>query len=605
MRGGQSIFVLSVAMLLVAGCTPWREYKANGCKVGPNYSPPHADVAEHWIDANDKRLSSGEPDLRQWWTAFNDPKLDELIHASVNQNLSLREACFRILEARANLAIQMGNLFPQTQQAFAAYSRNAASALAANQGLLATNLFGSRRFFDDWNLGFNLSWELDFWGRFRRAIESAADDLDASVFNYDDVLVTLLGDVASTYVQIRTIQQQLEYVRDNIKIQNESLDIAQARFRGGLSSELDVEQAISQLAQTEALLPQFEKQLRFANDRLCVLLGIPTEDLMQVLGEQSIPTASPDVVVGIPCDLLTRRPDVRRAERQAAAQCAQIGIAEAELYPHISITGSVGYDAERFADLFKSKSFQATVGPGLQWNVLNYGRLVNNIRLQYATFCQLVTTYRNTVLKANSEAEDGIAEFLQSQLQAKALRRSVTAADKAVQLAITQYRAGLVDFNRVALLEQNLVQQQDLLAQAQGDIAQGLVHTYRALGGGWEVNCESNGVSIATGEAAGNEVNPSAEELPPGRKTPGPTPTAPSQPQVPGPRNSPLPGPADDLQPTTGAPGQQRSVQVTEVRLPARGSDKPMRLRYADEQRESLQHAGLLPEDRGETKLVR
>ncbi len=279
------------------------------------------------------------------------------------------------------------------------------------------------------------------------------------------MLVTLLGDVASTYVEIRTVQQQLVYVRENIKIQNESLEIAQAHFRGGLSSELDVEQAISQLAQTEALIPQFEKRLRFANDRLCVLLGIPTQDLTPCLGEQTIPTAAPEVVVGIPCDLLTRRPDVRRAERQAAAQCAQIGIAEAELYPHIAITGSVGYDAERFSDLLKSKSFQGTIGPGLQWNVLNYGRLVNNIRLQYATFCQLVTAYRQTVLQANSEAEDGIVEFLQSQLQAKAMQRSVTASDKAVQLAITQYRAGLVDFNRVALLEQNLVQQQDLLAQ--------------------------------------------------------------------------------------------------------------------------------------------
>ncbi len=167
MRGGVFL-LLCGAFALSGGCTPWSEYKANGCKVGPNYCPPHADVADHWIDANDKRLSSAEPDLTHWWTAFNDPKLDELIHSAVGQNLSLREACFRILEARANLAIQMGTLFPQTQQAFAAYSRNAASALAANQGLLGTNLFGSRRFFDDWNLGFNLSWELDFWGRFRR-----------------------------------------------------------------------------------------------------------------------------------------------------------------------------------------------------------------------------------------------------------------------------------------------------------------------------------------------------------------------------------------------------------------------------------------------------
>src|SRR5262249_54724843 len=160
--------------------------------------------------------------------------------------------------------------------------------------------------------------------------------------------------------------------------------------------------------QTEALIPQFEKRVRQANDRLCLLLGIPTVDLTPKLGNQNIPSSSPDVVVGIPCDLLTRRPDVRRAERLAAAQCEQIGIAEANLYPAISVTGTVAFDSERFTDLFKDKSLQGNVGPGFQWNVLNYGRLVNNVRLQRARFCELVTTYRNTVLRANSEAEDGI-----------------------------------------------------------------------------------------------------------------------------------------------------------------------------------------------------
>ncbi len=282
-RARSCVAAVSLLAVIISGCTPWAEYKNNGFKVGPNYHRPHADVADHWIDSTDKRLSSDEPDLSQWWTNFNDPQLNDLILYAVHQNLSLKEACFRILEERAALAIAYGNLFPQTQQAVGGYQRGAISTLAANQQFLP------ERFFDNFDLGFNLAWELDFWGRFRRAIESAQAELNASVFDYDDVLVTLLGDVGATYIQIRTLQQQIEYVKENIIIQNESLEIAQARFQGGLASDLDTQQATSQLAQTEALVPQFEKQLRAANDRMCVLLSIPTEDLMQRLGDKPIP----------------------------------------------------------------------------------------------------------------------------------------------------------------------------------------------------------------------------------------------------------------------------------------------------------------------------
>ena len=376
------------------------------------------------------------------------------------------------------------------------------------------------------------------------------------MFNYDDVLVTLLGDVGTTYIEIRTIQQQLQYVRENITIQKESLEIAQARFHGGLTSELDVEQAISNLAQTEALVPQLAKQLRFANDRLCTLLGLPTEDLTLKMGDKEIPSVSPDVVVGIPCDLLKRRPDVRRAERDAAAQCAQIGVAEADLYPQISITGIVQFDAERFTDLFKNRSLQGTIAPGFQWDVLNYGRLVNNVRLQDAKFQELVAGYQNVVVHANAETEDGIEEFLQSQVQTKAMQRSVTAADKAVRLAITQYKAGLVDFNRVALLEQDLVQQQDLLAQAQGDIGTGLVHTYRALGGGWEIRCKPWEEVLAedeanTNEAAGPEELPGPGKTPPANPSdqPNKNPEMPAPPKPP--RGLPLEGPAGPLSGST------------------------------------------------------
>jgi len=389
-----------------------------------------------------------------------------------------------VLEARAARAIAAGNFFPQTQDAAGAYSRSAVSALNANTSFI------QQRFANQWDIGFNLAWELDFWGRFRRAIEAADADLDASVEDYDDVLVTLLGDVASTYVRIRTIERQLVLVQTNIQLQRDTLVIADARFRGGQVSELDVDQARSNLAQTEALVPQFEIQLRQANNQLCILLGIPPEDLVRTIGAGAIPAAPPEVAVGVPADLLVERPDVRRAERLVAGQSARVGVAVSELYPHIAVTGTVGFSAAQFNDLFQNRSQQGSIGPSFQWNLLNYGRLLNNIRLHDARLAELIVAYQSTVLQANKEVEDALVVFLRSQQRARSLAVSVDAAQRAANIAVAQYKAGIIDFNRVALIEQNLVSQQDLLAQTQGQIAVGLVDTYRALGGGWQIRLE-------------------------------------------------------------------------------------------------------------------
>jgi NodT family efflux transporter outer membrane factor (OMF) lipoprotein len=330
---------------------------------------------------------------------------------------------------------------------------------------------------------------VDFWGRYRRAVESAEATLDASVENYDAVLVTLLGDVATAYVQIRTVEAQIKFTQANVDIQRKTLDIAKARFKGGTTTELDVDQAQSNLSQTESQIPQLKIQLRQNYTQLCTLLGIPPEDLLPRLGAADIPSAPVGVAVGIPADLLRRRPDVRRAERQAAAQSAQIGLAEADFYPHISLIGTLGYSAEHLDHLFRPTAFQGSFGPSFQWNILNYGRILNNVRSQDAQFRALVAGYQNTVLTAGQEVENGLVTFLESQGQAKYLAESVQAAEKSVTVALAQYQGGTVDFNRVALVEQNLVTQQNLLAQAQGNIGLGLIQVYRALGGGWQIRC--------------------------------------------------------------------------------------------------------------------
>jgi outer membrane protein TolC len=328
---------------------------------------------------------------------------------------------------------------------------------------------------------------------------AAADaQLDASVEGYDDVLVTLLGDVATNYVQVRTLQERIRLLEFNVAIQRLVLDWTDRRQKGGKALSLDVHQIESTLEQTDSQIPELQIQLRLAENRLCILLGMPPTDLESIIGEGKISDLTKaigkaEIVFGIPTELLRRRPDVRRAERLAAAQAELIGIAKAELYPAFSINGTLGYQAKNFPDLLSSQSLNGNIGPSIQWNILNYGRIINNDRLQDAKFQELATTYQDTVLRAAEEAEDGLVTFLRAKRRAESLDRSAQAAKAAVRDMFQIFEGGRAgfDFNRFALIEQNLVQQDDLLTQSQGEIAQGLIQVYRALGGGWEIRLEA------------------------------------------------------------------------------------------------------------------
>jgi NodT family efflux transporter outer membrane factor (OMF) lipoprotein len=475
MRGA----TLGVVLLILTGCTSWRDYVRNGFKVGPNYCPPAAAVADSWIDAANPNVSSCPPQDAAWWQTFDDPVLDSLVQTAYRQNLTLRIAALRIIEARAQRAIVAGELFPQSQDAFGAYSRNQLSKNSPNTAPTVN--------FDEWTAGTSLAWELDFWGQFRRALESADARLDASIYNYDDVLVLLLSEVAGNYVSLRTAEKRIDYARENVDAQAKSMNLASLKFQAGATTRLDVTQGQSNLSQVQASIPPFEAARRQAANRLCILMGIPPWELEQSLGRRDIPAASPTVAVGVPADLLRRRPDIRRAERDAAAQCAQIGVATAELYPHFSITGTIFFDAANFRDLFDANSLAGSVGPSFRWNVLNYGRLANNIRVQDARFQQLVVHYQNLVLQANEEAENALIGFLKTQQQVQYLTTSTQAAEQSLGLVRDQYDAGKTDFNRVLNVEQLLVQQQDQLAVARGNVAQNLVLLYKALGGGWQI----------------------------------------------------------------------------------------------------------------------
>ena len=480
--------LLLTVLLAVAGCTSLRQWWHNGLKVGPDYVPPPAPVAGCWVDFSDPRVKHEPAQDCAWWTVFDDATLNGLIETARRQNLDLRTAGTRILTARAQRGIAVGNLFPQSQTALGTYvhgqvSRNLGLPLPGDVNL--------------WVDGFNASWEVDFWGRFRRSIESADADLGSSVERYGDTLVMLLADVATTYVQLRTYEQRLQYARQNVVIQKRSLKLAEDRFGGGKATELDVRQARSNLAQTEASIPPLVTGRRQAANRLCILMGTPVSDLAGQLEPAPIPQAPVDIAVGIPADLLRRRPDMRRAERDVASQSAQIGVAEADLYPRLALNGFIGYAASDLKDLLASKSFIGFIVPTLQWNVLNYGRIANNIRAQDARLEGAALEYQQTVLIAGREVEDALIGFLQAQEQAARLEESVLEAERSVELVILQFEGGVTDFNRVFNAQSTLVTQQDQLATARGNIALNLIQVYRALGGGWEYFIHGGGMPHA------------------------------------------------------------------------------------------------------------
>ncbi len=481
---GKLRLLLALACLFTNGCG-LGEWLRNGLEVGPKYTPPPTPVAEHWIDYQrpQEQGQTQSTELKQWWRVFNDPVLNSLVSDAYRQNLSLRVAGERISEGRALRGIAVGNLFPQNQNMAGSYSANKVSGQSANASHADPN-----EWFSQTELGFNMNWELDFWGHFRRSIEAADANLEASIASYDDVLVVLLADVSANYIQYRTFQERLNLARINVSIQEAAYRLASDNFRLGRSTERDPEMAKQILEQTRSTIPDLEAGMRHSSNALCVLLGIPVQQLYMRLGESgSIPQANLNWSVGIPADLLRRRPDVRRAEREAAAESAAIGIAKSDLYPKFFLNGSIGVQSEQVGDLFKTPSSMiGSVGPSFQWDILNYGRIENSVKAQEARFREFVATYQQTVLNANREVDDALISYFMAQERYKNLTDSVTAAQRTVEISNDQYRHGAVDFTPVFIFEAALTSQQDAQAQAQSDIALNLVDVYRSLGGGWD-----------------------------------------------------------------------------------------------------------------------
>ena len=475
------LILLMCAALLLSGCI----------KVGPDFTTPPAPVTESWMGPDDQQLTASSDAHEEWWTVFNDPVLDQLIEEASRQNLSLQIAGLRILEARAQLGIATGNLYPQQQQFGAAAAAQGASKNAAN------TITGDLDY-KDLNTGFTAGWELDFWGKFRRGIEAADAQYLAAIASYEDVMTTLFAEVARSYLLLRTLEERIRIADESAAIQARSLEIAENRFDGGLVTELDVQQARSLLANTMAAIPRYQADYRKTQNALSVLLGTPPRDLTDRLqtAANGIPKPPAEVAVGVPADLLRRRPDVRRAELQAAAQSALVGVAKADLYPHFTLIGSIGLQSSNspltregnssLSDIFSSDSFTYFTGPSLTWDILNYGRIKNQVRVQDARLQQLVVNYQRTVLNASREAEDAMAEFIEGQVQAQHLADAVTASKRSVDISALQYGEGLTGYQRVLDAQRGLRIDQDSLALVRGAVAISLVNMYKALGGGWQ-----------------------------------------------------------------------------------------------------------------------
>ncbi len=462
--------------------------------LGPDYQQPEVPWLQGWFSpelrpTGENGQEPAVPLHDDWWRNFGDPVLDALVAEAQRNNHDVRTAGLRILEARAQLGIATSGFYPQVQQASGEALR-----VGRNQSDGPDTTFWS------YGAGLDTAWELDFWGRFRRAVESADAAYFATIAGYDQVQVLVAAQTAATYAGFRTTELRLRIAQENAAIQKRSLEITERLFQSGNESELDVQQARTQYLATLATIPELEGVLRQTANALATLLGRPPGPVPELNTERErIPVTSLAVAVDLPAELLRRRPDVRAAEMQLAAQSAQIGIAESALYPSITLVGTVGLSATSLASA--EHTLDWGIGPTLVWNIFDWGRLKNQVLVQDARFQQLFEQYQATVLRAARELDDATVAFAKSRAQVDILRDSVTAARRSYEIAMVQYREGLVDFQRVLDSQRSLFSQQERLVNVQGSVAQNLIALYKATGGGWEAARVEPFVDAATGAA--------------------------------------------------------------------------------------------------------
>lgn len=453
-----------------------------GCAVGPNYQRPDIATPENFSESPTTQPAG---DLSQWWTKFNDPTMNSLIERAIAQNLDLKIAAQRVREARAVLGISKANLLPAID-GVGAYSRSRRSLQSGQPNI-------GDRDTDLWSMGFDAAWEIDIFGGLRREVESADAQLGSVIESQRDVTVSLVAEVARNYLVLRGAQRQILITRNNIRTQSETLDLQQTRFKAGISSDLDVARAEAQVATTSAALPVFQRNVRQAIHALGVLLGQHPGALQQeLLTDAPIPNAGqlPTVPAGLPSDLLLRRPDIRVAERNLAAANANIGVAVADYFPRFALTGQIGYQSDEFKNLAEEYSMFWGIGPSIRWNLLNFGRVRNNVEAQNARQQQALLLYENTILRALQDVDDSLIAYDRARERWTQLNQAVASNRRAVDLANQLYSRGLVDFLSVLQAQRELFQAEAQQVESEQLVSENLIAIYKALGGGWTGNDE-------------------------------------------------------------------------------------------------------------------
>jgi len=503
----------------------------SACTVGPNYAPPQELPPDAWFEfavspTTRPEGSATGPTSRPtsvltrgpipvaWWTTFHDPKLDDLIIRAARSNLDLRRAQSRIVEARAQRRVTAADAYPElntsgsythSRAGFAGIGGGAAGGSTTGGGSSNSATSGSSAGeFDLFQAGFDASWEIDVFGRVRRSVEAADADIQAAIEDRRDVMVSLLAEVARNYVELRGFQQQTRIARENLVSQRETLGVTKQRLERGLATSLDTARAQAQVATTASQIPSLDASARQAAHRLAVLLGLQPQALAdELLREAVIPTPPPSVPVGIPAELLRRRPDIRRAERQLAALTARVGVATADLYPRFALSGSLGLQSADFGSLFNYASRIYSIGPSISWPIFDAGRIRANIEVTNAQQEGALLAYQQTVLTAYRDVEDALIMYTRELERRNTLAAAAAANQQATNLANELYTAGRTDFLSVLQAQRDLFQSQDALVQSDRLVSSNLIALYKALGGGWEI--ESRGADDLAMKAQTNE----------------------------------------------------------------------------------------------------
>lgn len=461
---------LSGILLILGGCLT----------VGPDYEAPEVETPDAWQQAATAGLQDGPSKLDRWWDRFDDPVLDDLIARARIDNLDLRTAALRLEEAMALRGVVASQYYGSIDADGAAY----ATQVSENATFLPP---GADSQVDYYTLGASAAWEADVWGRIRRSVEAADASLDATLEDYRDVLVFTQAQVASLYIELRTVQKQIKLTQNNVDLQNSTLKLTRDRFDAGLTPDLDVRRAELNLARTESSLPTLVASHARVLNALTVLVGEMPGAMDSEIGVRPIiPSTEAPVYSGVPADVLRQRPDIRSAERRIASQNARIGVAASDYYPRFLLVGDLRVESTDYDNLFSGNSVGYSFGPQVRWNIFSGGRIKNQVKAEEIRTAQAEADYEQTVLQAVEETETAMVAYVQELDRYAILGRAVEAAEKSVEQTQTLYKSGLTDFQNVLNMERDLFEQQNLQAASEGTIAIRIVGIFRALGGGWQ-----------------------------------------------------------------------------------------------------------------------